>query len=451
MPYKKYIKKGGKIYGPYVYHSRRVDGKVVSEYRGPTKERDFKKFFLIIFGCTLLITLIYVLGFHGVQTSTTGNVVLDLDANYQETQPLEGVLTLTLSEGELIPSSSKIVFESSDQILEYDLRDFVLDSETEGDFFVSGSDISGTGVGYGLPGKKEIYPEVYFTLNILSEGSEEIPEETVEEVAEEPEESGLVEGISNFFLGVVMTGHVTLESEREIEGKVSVNEPFTYLLDEGERVEIKPRSVGTDSIVLSEDEISVSIEGKEVSVTTDYSELEEGFGVDYVGGREKEINLDISDLDLVFEPGELDVDLVYEEKEIISLTTMLGEGEIVEETPVVKDEEILVTKTEKTDLAEEVVRVSDSLSDSEREILIQEFGGLSVEATEAVLKNGFITVRYELGDYWIEYSYDEKLGEDLEAFMEQDRIQWLKDIAHKLSEDSKPEQEREDLLGNYSV
>ena len=45
MVYKKYIKKGGKIYGPYIYHSHRVNGKVVSDYRG-VKKTNYKIFLL---------------------------------------------------------------------------------------------------------------------------------------------------------------------------------------------------------------------------------------------------------------------------------------------------------------------------------------------------------------------------------------------------------------------
>lgn len=37
MAYEKYIKKNGKIYGPYMYRSKRVDGKVISEYVGEKK------------------------------------------------------------------------------------------------------------------------------------------------------------------------------------------------------------------------------------------------------------------------------------------------------------------------------------------------------------------------------------------------------------------------------
>ena len=34
MVYKKYIKRNGKLYGPYIYESKRVNGKVISEYHG---------------------------------------------------------------------------------------------------------------------------------------------------------------------------------------------------------------------------------------------------------------------------------------------------------------------------------------------------------------------------------------------------------------------------------
>ena len=43
MVYKRYIKRGGKVYGPYVYHSRKVNGKVISEYHGTSKKVDRKK------------------------------------------------------------------------------------------------------------------------------------------------------------------------------------------------------------------------------------------------------------------------------------------------------------------------------------------------------------------------------------------------------------------------
>ena len=97
-------------------------------------------------------------------------------------------------------------------------------------------------------------------------------------------------------------------------------------------------------------------------------------------------------------------------------------------------------------------QISEDLTDSERAILLDEFGNLSVEVTEAKAKNGFIVVRYELGDYWVEYSYNEDLDEaDLEFFMERDRVKWLKDLANKFSTEEELEEEIEELLGNYAL
>jgi len=44
MVYKRYIKRGGKTYGPYWYESHRVNGKVVAKYVGEaknTKKRNY--------------------------------------------------------------------------------------------------------------------------------------------------------------------------------------------------------------------------------------------------------------------------------------------------------------------------------------------------------------------------------------------------------------------------
>ena len=43
MAYERYIKKNGKVYGPYVQHNKKVDGKVVTEYRGKRKQNSGAK------------------------------------------------------------------------------------------------------------------------------------------------------------------------------------------------------------------------------------------------------------------------------------------------------------------------------------------------------------------------------------------------------------------------
>lgn len=89
MAYKKYIKRNGKLYGPYIYHSRRVNGKVMSEYRGVTKRIDYKKFIFIFFGVVFILGVGY--GMISNKIELTGNVAVDLDA-----QDLPQITNLTV-------------------------------------------------------------------------------------------------------------------------------------------------------------------------------------------------------------------------------------------------------------------------------------------------------------------------------------------------------------------
>ena len=60
MVYKKYIKRGGKVYGPYIYHSRRVDGKVVCDYHGSKSNSSSKKVFVTLFLMALVLLTSYL-------------------------------------------------------------------------------------------------------------------------------------------------------------------------------------------------------------------------------------------------------------------------------------------------------------------------------------------------------------------------------------------------------
>ena len=480
MAYKKYIKKGEKIYGPYIYHSRRIDGKVISEYRGPEK-LSYKKIFLAIFGVIFLAALIFILIFS--EREITGKAVFDLDADYQQGRPLEGNLRLSLQEGELIPASSKLVFENNGNIFEYNLKDLISEELNEGSFYIKGASISGSGEGYGILGGREISPTVYFVLSILSEeelvaeqtGEPETTEtpqignttqeetQNISEAQEAPITGNVISSfagaISNFFLGLGMTGKAVVEFEREIHGQVSPSETFIYTLHEGERVEIKPRSVRTDSKQLSDNDIELKIEGDEVIVTTNYSEIGKGFGEDYLGSRSKEIIIDISNLDLILEQGNLKISFIDSNQEIISLSTLLKEGE-VDANETISDE--LIREIPETDLTDEtgyeieeteiyVPELVVSLTEQERAILIEKFGN-SFEGKRATYMNGFIRIRYELGEYWAEFNYDSNLSREiLESFMDRDRTKWLMDIAKSLSEESEAEKELKESVGNYTI
>jgi len=165
MVYKKYIEKGGKVYGPYIYHSKRVDGKVVSEYRGPHRQIEYRKILFIILGIFLLTAFILGIVFN---KGISGRAILNIHADYKEGEPLKGNLELSLKEGEFMPASSKLIFESGENKYEYSLQELISEEPVEGNFYVEGQAISGNGSGYGKEGVLEIFYPVYFTLEVYN-------------------------------------------------------------------------------------------------------------------------------------------------------------------------------------------------------------------------------------------------------------------------------------------
>src|SRR3989344_2162959 len=417
MAYEKFIKKDGKTYGPYIYHSKRIDGKVVSEYHGQ-KKITYGKFLILIFAVLILVGFIYFFGFG---KTTTGFSVLDLNANYQKDKPLEGKLILSLQEGELIPASSKLVLENNGKTFQYDLMDLVSDETTPGNFYITGAQVSGSGEGYGIPGEKKTYPNVYFTLSVLSEQNfpeepsgqpqeqtQETPEQqeqTQETTQEENSTETSTEPIENTpapitgnvvarifgSFGFTATGNAVAEFENEVQGEVSADEEYKYTLSEGQRAEIKPRSVKTGSKQLNDNDVELKIEGGEAIVTTSYSEDDSGFGSDYLGTDKKELTIDLSKLNLVFEEGDLKVSIVDQGQELMFLTTTAQEeGEIVAEKIIPETEKSSITnQTEESETNVTFIPPLEilELTPEERSVLTNEFGNFSVEAKEAMLKN----------------------------------------------------------------
>jgi hypothetical protein len=186
MAYKKYIEKDGKIYGPYIYHSRRVDGKVVSEYYG-SKKINYKKF-LIIFLC-FIFALVLIYTFIKLPGNFTGKAVLSVE---QEKDQPASIIKLSLKQGELIPATSKIIFESDGDNYEYPVNGLLSDEPISGNYYVQGANLTGDGLGYGNPGMKKIYPEVSFALEVYNEVKTKIPEEKNETVNQNISENNLV-------------------------------------------------------------------------------------------------------------------------------------------------------------------------------------------------------------------------------------------------------------------
>lgn len=494
MAYKKYIKRNGKVYGPYIYHSRRVNGKVVSEYRGQKKEINYSKIGYAFLGLFALVILLY--GASHLDFNMTGQAILNLDAQYTEGEPIQGNLKLFVKEGELIPQSSKIIFETDTDYYEYNLEDILNNNLVEGDYYVKGKDINGFGAGYGIEGTGEIYPEVYFSLNVLSSISSESPapeqstipttesnEETipvtnettefteevipiinetieqptetielepaeenqpepVEEIAiEEPEPAPLTGGvISNFFSRFTPTGKVTLGIENTLEGNVRYGEEYIYDVLDDQTVELVEGSVKTSSVDLEEGDVILNEDNGELIITTDYYEIKHGFGKEYLGDDEEILNINLGDLNMVFNGGELKIRLVYGEEEITTLTTFLAEeGEINAQSEI---------ETTKEDITEEISEESEEeqisvepkeerrlqglpkfLTDEERKILLDEYGQEEIGITKTPAGEGKINVRFELRGHWFEETYDVSLSkEELALEMDEDKTEWLREI-----------------------
>ena len=457
MAYKKYIKKNGKIYGPYIYHSKRVDGKVVSEYRGlkeATIKKVNKKSFFFIFAAIFLV-LFFSLFFALKSNNISGNVILNLDSQYQEDQPLEGVLSIGLKQGEMIPDSSKVVFENAGNSYEYNLSDLVEEELVEGEFFAEGQSSLGQGSGYGLIGKKLYYPDVYFKLEIIEEenSSESLVEEIIEkdtniteenittnitEEIQEPEvQTTPITGnaIGGFFSSIFRnpTGRVVSESEGQLQAEVSYWGEFRHTLKQGQDVKIVPGSIGTETKKLSEENLQIVKQDNEIIITTDYYEETSGFGEEYLGEEKKNLEINISSLGLNFRDSNLKIKLIYEDKEFRSFEIDLGESFTnISEEAEAEDSEF-------------------SLTENEKSVLDNEFGEESVKQTARAYKD-WIIVNFNLGDYEVEYSYNKDLSrEELDFLIEKDKLNWLKDISKELTTEETPSFKLDEFNKNYDI
>ncbi|MCH8945450.1 MAG: hypothetical protein IIA85_00835 [Nanoarchaeota archaeon] len=384
----------------------------------------FREFLLIIFGIFTLLILIY--GFAFFDKGITGMASLELESIYEEGQTLEGLLKISLREGELIPSDSKVVFENAGQSYEYNLNEVISDKLTSGNFYVEGANLSGKGDGFGVKGKKTIYPKVYFKLNIFS------VEKNLGLDSEEP----------------IANKTNSSETPEEISGEVFADNDFSYDLETGQSAELLPESVKTDNKNLEDSEIHLIIEGDKVLVSTNYSETEEGFGEDYLGESMKVLLINLSAFGFKGESGELKVSLIHNNEEIILLTTTLNAGTSIPTIP-----EIIPTipKTNVNNF-EDTKEKSVVLSMEEKDILVKEFGNQSIKITNAEKTSEDIVVRFEIEDYWVEHHYDPLTSnESLELKVEEDRIRFLKDLANKFSEEEINREKIGGLIRYYEI
>lgn len=386
MSYKKYIKRDGKLYGPYIYKSKRIGNKVVSHYVGQEKnvgqKRNLptKKIFISILLGIFLIGLFYAI--FNLNFSFTGKVTLQTNSVYLEGEQIYGTLKIILKPGELLPANTLVRSSLGNAETNFLLSDLISSEQSNGIFYVEGSNLAGTGIGYGIIGEKIISPDIYFSFKII-EQPVNISESNDTEVNIEPETNFSTPEITE----VVPDSEITSETEEEIivddtqntetnpdtetpnsdqttsappsqeavsetssspeetlvssapvesspepsitgavivndiiEGSVSAGNQYEYTLLPGQSAELIPESVNINGEPVNSSLIQFEVQAGKVIVNTNHASRESGFGSEYNFGNSMEINLDLTDINISAEPGTLKIDLLYENNEIISIS-----------------------------------------------------------------------------------------------------------------------------------
>jgi len=476
MVYKKYIKRGEKLYGPYTYHSRRIDGKVVSEYHGM---KDYKKLVMMsifsLVGIFLFIGVLSILSNFDLFNST-GFASLQLATDYQPNENVDGVLRLSLSKGELIPEYTSIIVNLAGDEREYSLVELLSEGGVEGEFYLENSFISGSGIGYGVKGVKDIPVEVSFQIEVINSNNagedepvsedsiEETPEETINETEQVSEESievieetvidekeekeketkdktvneeaskneisdktSLTGRVIGFF-----TGHASLDVLQEIgevkSESISYGEEINYNVPEGKTIKLIEGSVYSEEESIDDSYIEISINDGVTSITTSYKKSEYGFGKDYVSDEKVYYDVDLSNLNLVAQDGVLDIKLVYDGSVLIETNSDLAVSE--EELDTLENNGSIFVKP----FTLENPAIYD-LTEDEIALLVRETGTESIDTTKSEIINDRLVVRYELGNYWKEFSYDYdgEISDSLLKKIELERKFWLKSLVKEIS------------------
>ncbi|HJX50576.1 MAG TPA: NosD domain-containing protein, partial [Candidatus Nanoarchaeia archaeon] len=316
MSHERVVEKRGKTYGPYLYESYRdEEGKVKKRYLGKVEEKKKSNpiFLLIILGLALLSVFLNI-----GNLNLTGNVTLSLDEVYESNQILNGKILFVLQQSELIPADTQLIINSAGSEHIYSLNDLISESPIEGDFYIQGENISGSGLGYGIEDNR--FPIVSFILGIYDEVSSNetytLPIERPENQTQ-PNETGqrTISGEAVLSFLPRLIGYTTLELIEEVEANVSADSPFVYELEEGELAQI----------ISSEQPIDLVINGNQAIVTTEY-----------LGDEVKTLEINLTSLDIPAQDGDLVVRLVYDGEEIESATREIyltpEESEILNET-----------------------------------------------------------------------------------------------------------------------
>ena len=497
------------------------------------KERNIGRFLLLI------IILIGVFGIFFFLNSTqnsslTGNAILSLSPESALGENLRGNFIISLNEGELIPADSSLIVSSGNFTKSFILFDLVSNEPAEGNFYLSSVNIEGNGKGYGKPGKLENDSEVSFTLEITkgdnsnvnvdnsasasvsgnesndnskansvsnetkdnnagnvidnSEGnlggneSNNITNNPIEDVKDNNVKEASVQENSNVTdsstSGVGITGSAVKETSREIKGKVSKNSPMNYDLESGETVKV----------VDSSQDIKTEIDGNKLIVTTEYSDVKEGFGKDYFNsdGDKYNLEIDLSKLDFLAEDNNIRISLNYGDKELFSANSNINsvsnnqtgnsnqtgnensiEINTTESNSTINNSTIVVNATTNittnvttnitTNVSVNVTKIVENLSfydltENEKTLIKSKTGKEQIDIVKSQIVNDRLVIMYQIGDYWIEKTYDSNIAKDeLDIQISIDMAKFAKYLAKTFGTIEENPETVKEYLGNYSI
>ncbi len=307
------------------------------------KNNKMRIFFFVLIGIILAGAFLYY------NSQLTGRASFEVDIVYKEGEPLDGEIRFRIRAGELVPVNSVIVVNYAGQTKSFPLAELAHEATIDGTYYAEDSELSGEGEGYGVLGNKVIAPTVNFELEIFTRIEE--PEEEEEEVGEEEPEEEVEEEETEEEVGEEepetgeeeteetpkeekekpekkedkdkdkkdkekskeggITGEAVTEESYTIEGSVSLNEEFEYKIEEGQSARIVPGSVTVNGESVSDNLVSLDVDKKKITVTTQYFINEEGFGEEYLGDFALTLYIDVIDFELTAEPGVLEIVLEH--------------------------------------------------------------------------------------------------------------------------------------------
>jgi len=294
------------------------------------------------------------------------------------------------------------------------------------------------------------------------------------ETAEVSESSGSLPITGNAVFKVFkFTGRAISDVDDEIKGSVSKDKPYVYELNDGETAEI----------VFSDQSVDLKISGKKARVTTDFGG--EGFGKNYLGEESYGLVIDLSSLEIKAEEGDLKIYLTYNGQEITSVSNTLSVESSEQPTTSTDVSASNVTETIGTNISETNVSLTNqtlsnvtitnqtnatltnqtvnatrvkantgdyALSDEELSVLKSKTGSGTVSITKSEVANGRLIIRFQVGDYWLENSYDSSMSkEDLDYQINLDRVKWVKHLAQNLGQSESKSETAESYLGEYTL